>query len=334
MKFTKFFEAFPAPKFLDIPFAGLSINDSAVHCIAFSSGSGDLRILKYVTKPIAPGMITAGQVNNMEEVTHILQEIKKDLGLQYVKLSLPEEKAYLFTAKIPIVDQDEVYSAVESQIEDNVPVSPSELVFDYRLNPHQSSGHLDVVVSALPITVVDMYVEIAEKAGLSLLSLEIESQAIARALLPKDAPGTVLIVHFGREKVGLYVVTRRVVHFTSTVPLYAMSQGTAPIERKAELENNFSFLSQEIKKLYTYWHTLKENVNKPDRKIEKIIVCGEHLGDEVIPYLTTNNQTKTTLGNVWANVFDINKTVPPIAFADSLGYVTAIGLALPGDILI
>jgi Tfp pilus assembly PilM family ATPase len=334
MKFTKIFDAFPTPKFLDIPFAGLSISDSAIHCIAFGKKHNALFIEKYAQKTIPPGIVTSGQVNNIEEMVAMLQTIKKDLDLKYIKVSLPEEKAYLFTAKIPILSKEEVYSAVESQIEDNVPVSPSELVFDYKVIPHEAADHLDVVVSALPASVVNMYVEIAEKSGLSLLSLEIESQAIARALLPKSIPGTVLVIHFGTEKVGLYVVTKRVVHFTSTIPLYAMTVGTSPIEHKAELTNNLSFLSQEIKKLYAYWHTLKENVDDAEKKIERIIVCGSNLADETISYLSSNNETPVEYGNVWTNVLDINKTVPPISFADSLEYAASIGLALHGDLLV
>jgi hypothetical protein len=334
MNFTKIFDAFPTPKFLDIPFAGLSVTDSAVHCIAFGKKHGHLFIEKYAQKTMPPGIVTAGQIYKTEELTEILKTIKKDLGLQYVKLSLPEEKAYLFTAKIPIVAKDEIHSAVESQIEDNVPVSPSELVFDYRITPHLAEDHLDVVVSALPGSEVEMYVDIAEKSGLTLLSLEIESQAIARALLPKNIPGTVLIAHFGAEKVGLYVVTKRVVHFTSTIPLYAITPDATPSQHKTELASNLSFLSQEIKKLDAYWHTLKENVDEADKKIQKIIVCGKDLADETVPYLGSSNQIPVELGNVWTNVLDLNKMLPPIDFADSLEYAASIGLAVHTDTLI
>ena len=202
---NKIFEAFPTPKFLDVPFAGLSISDSAVRCIQFGRRGAGLYIEKYAEKNVPPGVITSGQVNNKDELVEILKTLKKDLNLNYVKISLPEEKAYLFTAKIPVVREDEVKSAIESKIEENVPVPPGELTFDYKLVPHLEKQHLDVVVSTFQISVVDSYVEIAENASLSLLSMEIESQAITRALLPVDNLGTVLVVHFGKEKVGLYV---------------------------------------------------------------------------------------------------------------------------------
>ena len=253
----------------------------------------------------------------------ILQNLKKELNLHYVKISLPEEKAYIFTTKIPIVKKEEVPIAVESKIEENVPVSPKELIFDYQFSPHLGQDHLDIVVAALPIKIVEMYVELAVSSGLTLLSLEIESQAVARAVLAEGNTETTLIIHFGQAKVGFYVVNQGIVRFTSTVQLAKDQSGKSQ-----------SFLSAEIKKLYVYWHTLKENAGKPEKKINQIIICGENLENNIVPYLSAENSSPVSLANAWANVFDINSILPDIPFSDSLGYVTAIGLALPSDILI
>ncbi len=322
MNLNKIFDAFPPPKFLDTPFAGLYISDTAIRCIKFGRKGGILYIVKYTEKVIPAGVVTSGQINKREELLEMLSAIKKDLDLDFVRVSLPEEKAYLFTAKIPMVKPKEVYSAIESKIEENVPVVPSELIFDYNLGEQRHDGNLGVVVSALPITIIESYTSIVSDAGMSPLSLEIESQAIARALIKSDALGVVLIVHFRPGKVGLYVVNNRIVHFTSTIPL------------KTPVLDNPDFLLQEIKKLYTYWHTLKENVNKVERNIVQIIACGESFDEAVIPYLAAHNDTPVAFGNVWTNAFDVNSTVPEISFADSLRFSTPVGLALPMNILV
>lgn len=322
MKFNKIFEAFPPPKFLDIPFAGVSISDTAVRCIKFVRRKRGFHIEKFAERPLAPGIINSGEINNSAELVNILQGLKKDLRLEYVKVSISEEKAYLFTAKIPMVNDSEILSAVESKIEENIPVSPDELIFDYKVFEHKEKEHLDVVVYALPINVVNSYVEAIHSAGLIPLSLEIESQAIARALIGAKENETSLIINFGAEKVGLYIANKGVVRFTSTIPM------------KGGLGNNEGVLLQEIKKLYTYWHTLKENIDEPENKIEHIILCGESFSDATASYLSTHLSTRVTSGNVWKNVFDINVEVPEIAFADSLRYPASVGLALHSDRLI
>lgn len=322
MKPKTFFDAFPTPKFLDIPFAGISITDSFVNCIQFAKKGGELTILKYAERQIPPGVITLGQVNSPEEIKNILVELKNSLKLDYIKISLPEEKAYLFTEKIPVVAGAEVRSVVESKIEENVPIVPSELIFDYQLMEHSDGDHIDVVVSAIPMAVVDTYVHMAEDAGLHLLALSIESQAIAKAVLPGKSTESSLVVHFGQEKVGLYIVATGVVRFTSTVTI------------RAGAINSLEILGTEIKKLYMYWHTLPENVNNPTKKITQIIVCGEDFPEETVAYLHANTETQAIIGDVWTNVFDINKIVPPIDFTESLRYAPAIGLALPTAALI
>src|SRR5689334_7002004 len=103
MNLSKIFEAFPPPKFLALPCAGISITDTAVRCIQFDKKGGKLAIDKYYEKSLAPGVITSGQINNKDELINVLTEIKQKLKLDYVKVSLPEEKGYLFTSKLPIV---------------------------------------------------------------------------------------------------------------------------------------------------------------------------------------------------------------------------------------
>ena len=321
MNFTKIFDAFPTPKFLDIPFAGISISDSAVRCIEFGRKNQSLYIEKYAERAINPGVIISGQINHAEDIIAVLNDIKKSLNLKYVKISLPEEKAYLFTTKIPIVKPNEVKNVIESKIEDNVPVSPSELTFDFNVLSHHRD-HLDVVVSALPTVVIDTYIDMVDKAKLSLLSLEIESQSIARAILPYSTTGTALLVNFEKEKVGLYVASDKIVRFTSTVSL------------KSASGDNAEYLVQEIKKLYAYWHTLKENIDKESKKINKIIICGENIGGEIISYFSAHTDTPVVYGNIWVNAFDINVFVPDISFSDSLRYAAAVGLALPNGVLI
>lgn len=321
--FTKIFDALPPPKFLDVPVAGISISDTSLHCIQFGRKGGNLYIEKYAEREITPGVVVSGQINNKSQVVKMLEDLKNELKLSHVKVSLPEEKAYLFTDKIPTVKPSEIRGVIESTIEDNVPLPGQELIFDYKvISHHQEKGHIDISVSAMPRSLIDTYLDIINTAGLKVVSLEIESQAIAKAVLKEGIKGTVLLTNFGKEKVGLYVAHNRIIHFASTVLL------------KDPLARDLSNISKEIKKLFEYWYVLTENIDKPEKKISQIIVCGENLPDKIVSYLSIHNTTKTSLANVWSNVFDLNDTVPTISLSDSLRYATAIGLILPLNILI
>lgn len=318
MNLKKILSLFPPPEFLNIPYSGLSISDTAIRCLHFSRKDNNLSVSQYVEKKLSPGMVESGLINKTEEVSAILKEIKKEMNLGYVKVSLPEEKAYLFTTKIPIVKSEEIRSAVESKFEENVPVSASELVFDYFvLNPDEGSDHLHVVVSALPLSVIDQYMKIFDDVGVKILSLEVESQAIVKAVLNEKDVNSTLIVHFDKDRIGLYVSNRGVVHFTSTIST-------------KNLEFDFKeYVLSEIDKLYAYWHSLKVNSGQKNKKISQIVICGEEINEELVSFLEENTKTDTRLGNVWANVLDIEENLPQMSFPDSLKYAPAIGLALP-----
>ncbi len=323
MSFKTFFDMFPPPRFLNIPYSGLSISDTAMRVIQLDKNSAGLYVKKFTEKPIAPGVVVAGYINNQEEIVQMLENLKKECNLGYVKASLPEEKAYLFTTHIPRVSPQEVRSTIEFTIEDNVPLPASELSFSYGVaDSLHREDRLSVIVSAVPTNIVERYVETIQKANIQLLSLEIESQAMARALIAHHNTDTRLIVHFGAEKVGLYVAHKRIVHFTSTIATLGQSH------------EDLSLLSQEIKRLFIYWHTLKENVGEKDRQISQIVVCGEHVTDSIVSFLSAQHNTIAVTGNVWTNVCDITTHIPPISFTDSLRYAAAVGLALPSHILL
>ena len=103
MNSKNFSDLFPPPEFLNIPYAGLSISDTAVRVIQFSGNKGDLRLLKFAEKILPDGLVVAGLITNTDEVAKILREMRKNLKLCHIKVSLPEEKAYLFTTKIPVL---------------------------------------------------------------------------------------------------------------------------------------------------------------------------------------------------------------------------------------
>lgn len=321
MVFKKIFDILPPPRLLNIPYFAVSVSDKNIRCISFSSKGQKIELVKSSEYPIPEGIISEGHIENMNEFSSILKKIKKEFGLNYVRMSISEEKAYLFKTKIPIVKRKEVRDAIESTLEDNVPVPAEELVFDFVVNDKTAlDDSLDVVVVALPVKIVESYIEAVSKAELSMISLEIESQAISQALLPHNDSNTNIIIYFNGEKMSVYVVNHSIVHFTSTTSI------------KGSIKDNVPFISQEVRKIKAYWKSLEGNSSKDN--IEGVIICGDFVEEDVVSQISVNIKMPVVLGNVWTNVYNLDKFVPDISFKDSLRFASAIGLALPEDLLI
>lgn len=314
---------FPPPDFLNTPYAGLSMSDKHIRVIQFGrGGKKGLYIKKYAELPLPLGAITDGRVNNKDQIVAVLKELKQKTGIQYVRVSVPEEKAYLFELEIPLVEPHEIKSAIEFKIEENVPWPADKVVFDYVIvEKNEKEGHIRVVVSALPSKFVDIYMDLFNSSELTPYVFEIESQAIARALLEPHEVDTYLMAHFHKDKVGICIVSGGVVHFTSTLN---------PSEKWYD---NPSLIATEIRKIISYWQSTKaDSGNK--KIIQRIYISGDVADDSIVSLLFSVLKIEVVLGNVWKNVLDVDEELPDIPFFHSLRYAPAVGLALPSDSLI
>ena len=353
--FTKFF---PVPKFLTMPATGIDISDNSIHFIKLKDRKDGKILDKFGSAVIPDGIVSKGEIQDVEALTDILRKLKKDHDIDFVRASLPEEKAYLFQTQIPdnVLDKD-IRNILEFKLEEYVPLSPSNAVFDYEILPKHTSSqkHLDVSVAVYPKQTIERYTSVFRNAGMTLLSLEIEGQAIARSVLKKGDTGTYMVVDFGKAKTGLSVVSDNILSFTSTLELEEMDITNAITkylsvseEEAIRIKNEdgliktrdnkelFSALmsavesfKNEINKYSKYWKTrTDENDNRVD-PIEKIILCGGNSNLAGLPeYLSASLGLPVERANVWINTRLSEDSVPELSKSSSLSYATSVGLGL------
>jgi Tfp pilus assembly PilM family ATPase len=329
----KFFKQFPAPKFLDIPYAGLAISDDAVHCIEYAGSGHNLTIRRYGMKALAPGVVESGEIKDDKALITALAELSKELKVYVVKASLPEEKMYLFKTVVPSVDIKEMRQNIEFKLEENVPLTVDEALFFFDLIPketgvvvteHDGSGN-PVGVSVAPRSIVQSYLDAIKAAGITVLTFEVDAKGLARALVPGGSTSTDLIVRIMNKKTGLYIVCGGVVCFSSTI-----AWGSMLVDASASPKIKFDELKKSIHQVRNYWreHGL-------GTEIERVVFAGkDSLADGLITECSTgfggSGEKKITfeMGKVWQNAFSPDQYVPPIPFEDSLDYGVAAGLAL------
>ena len=312
-------EFFEVPKYLNVPCSGLSVSDNHIRFISLGQNKKGLFLENYGEYELSPGSVVAGNVNNTDELKEIFKKIRSS-GVENIRACIPEEQVYLFEMVLESgVSIKDIRSAIEFKIEENVPLKADDIIFDYFIKGKDQEGRLFVVVSALPKKIVELYQDLIIGSGFNLYFMGIESQSIALSVIPKSDFHTNIIVHFSRDKMGLYIIKDRIAHFTSTFSFVG--------------QPNIQLLSSEINKVISYWHTNKKDFVSED-KISEIYLCGENFNPAISEDLFGSTGIKTSVSNVWQNAFDINVNVPKLEFKDSLRYASAIGLSLPSDILI
>ena len=353
MQRSKFYQFFPPPQFLQMPAVGLDISDTSMRFAELIETRKGLVIGRFAEKAIPRGIIESGEVKKPTDLRAILSDLKKEHHLEYVAVSLPEEKAYLFDLRLPAMKYSEIRGAIELSLEEYIPLKADEALFDYEIEQETDTAIL-VSVSATPRALVDGYLEAFSETGIMPVSFEIEAHSIARSVVPEGDKNAYMIVDFGKARTGLTIVTNGFVQFTSTIPVGSraltdaimknmsisfedaekikqekgISGFTDNEELSLSLVTTISILRDTINKHYAYWQTHEEG-GKKHEPIQKIYLCG---GDAnltgLVNYLAAGLSVSVELAQAMVNVNSLDQYVPEINFNDSLRYATAIGLAL------
>lgn len=350
----------PPPRFLSLPAVGVDISDTSVKYVALegSTRPGATHALRqWGDVAISDGALHRGEVNDEAKLSSALKEFREKTGSSFVRVSLPEERAYLFETQIKRdLPTTEVRNTLEFRLEENVPIPSREVFFDYEVLPHHGDERTtQVVVVAYARDTILKYHEACVGAGLVPLSFEVEAQAMARSSIPRGQIGTVMIVDFGKTRTGVGIVTNGVLMYTSTIDIGGANlsqsmrkvlgedvseeelttiKNTQGLIRGVEdarvhdaLLSSVSVIKDELAARMQYWHA-KETPHET-RRIAKVILCGGSVNLKGLPeYLRETLGVPAERADVWTNVFSLDSTVPPIEKRFSYGYATAIGLAL------
>jgi len=352
---------FPPPQIMAFPCVGVDVSDTSLKYIQFeklhhSSEGADLRVQYWGDIDIPSGVVERGSVNDIETLTAVLSEMKAKTGAQYIRMSLPEERAYLFETTVDIATpKKEIRGLLEFKLEENVPLSPADAYFDYEIiGKDNATKEYRVIVAVYAQSTINSYYEACMGAGLTPLSFEIEAQAIVRATVPHMNEGTYMLVDFGKTRMGVGIVYKGTLMYTSTLEIAGqqMSQEMRAVlgdvaeseltkiknsrglsktkENQAVAEVLLQYaenIADELSVRMHYWHS--RGIEREERAIKKVIICGGSANLFGLPeFLTQRLEVPVERAKVWTNAFSLDEYIPEISRRYSYGYATAIGLAV------
>src|SRR3989338_2464357 len=202
----------------------------------------DIRVIHCGEKKIPAGIIQSGKIKNPKEMEKILISLGTEEGIKSVRVSLPEEQVYLFNLKLGKSGLENIREGIELSLEEHIPVGAQDAIFDYELLG-EDEHNLKLQVAAIPKVVIEDYLSVFKNSMISVKSFELEAQAIARAVIKKGDLETYMIVDFGNKRTGIFIVSRGVAIFTSTLDV-----GGAMLTNMIEKNFGISFKEAEEKK--------------------------------------------------------------------------------------
>lgn len=313
---------------------------------------------------IPAGLIENGEIKKEEELIEVIKRAIKGvkgevLRTPFCVASLPETESYVRVVQLPAIKKEEITEAIKWEIEASVPLSLNEIYYDWQIiepaaTINKTTDKLNVLIGVLPKKTVDPYLNVLKKAGLKPIVLEIESIAVAQALVKEnEKTEPMIIIDLGAQRTNLVIFFGQTIYLTTNLPisnnllidnlsekLKISREKAKQIKLKIGLDYHHPQsrvfkemavpLEDTANKIKSYIDFYQEHILKAktaDQKINRILLCGGGANlAGLTEFLSSKLKMTVAIGNPWINICE----EPPsnISAGESLAYTTALGLAL------
>lgn len=344
---------------------GIDISDSSLKIVKLIKKRKGFSLVSFNEVKIKQGVVKEGVIQDQETLASIIKmacsTVKgKKLDTKYAIVSLPEEKSFSQLIQMPKMTEEELKLALPFEAENYIPLAINKSYLDFQvINANKkNSKHLDLLINVMPRTIIDSYVSCLKKADLMPCILEVEPQAIVRALL-KNGENTlpVILIDLGHDSTTFIIFQDNSIRFTCSIPIYSqqltnsisdslginlheaetlkIKYGLKKKEKEhynidKSLEPILHNLVTQIKKYIDFYHGHSTHeYSSQDSKIEKIILSGGGANlKNISDFLYKELKIPVELGNPLINIILSKKNIFPDK--DILSFTTALGLALRG----
>ena len=339
---------------------GLDVSDISVKIMQLKKDGKKIRLQAYTDQPLADKVISNHMIMNerrlAEDISRAMSVAKK-VDTRYVVCSVPEVKSFVRSITLPKMSESEIEGAIPYQLESDIPIPVDQVYLDWQMT-RQTANDMEFLVTAAPKDYIDTLVSSLHMAKLKPVAMELESQATARAVISLEYKDkNVLIVDLSTIQTSFVIVKKGIIEYTSSIPIagnsftesIARSLGVSADQAEkikrgvglsADQKNIRSLLlpivDNIVDEMKNVLHFFEEHV-AGNTSIDMILLCGGSsrligMADYISARLnlgTAGQMGPIVLANPWINMSGLDKA-NPMSAEESLGYVTALGLALRG----
>jgi len=256
-------------------------------------------------------------------------------------------------------EKEEQRIEIEQHLKEFVPLPPQETVFDFIETGHEDKGGTHIEGISFARRIVEDVLAVFDDAGIEVRALEGETFASSRALLPYGDESTTLIIDVGKTTTKIFIVTRRIPRFATTINIggHALTlavqkyfgvteaqarkvkaeRGIVPSHENEEylsaMLSTVSAIRDEIARNLEYWQERAAQSSSHEPVTQAFLVGGNASVRGLPEYLEGTLRIPVMSGDVFTNLLSRDRWIPDIDYTESLAYATAVGLALRDQIM-
>jgi type IV pilus assembly protein PilM len=206
--------AAPIPPHFSIDFGN---NTLKLVYITRRGGGWDLRSIASVQTP--PGTLNSYKDEHKQQLIDSIKELVVDsrVPIKEVAVALPESAVFSRVLTVPKVGDNELTDAVYWQLKQFLPYPIEEVQSDFTELMTDPTGQKKILAVAAPKKLVQLYVEILEKAGLVPVAIESETLSILRAIKGNHNIADGIVLDFGAQSTDMAVMLGGELFFSQSI---------------------------------------------------------------------------------------------------------------------
>jgi len=336
-------------------FFGMDIGDSSIKLVYLQKDAQGSKLIAYGLAPTPGNGMNSEADFDKDAIVEIIKRLVKEtkINTNQVVLSLPESQIFTRVIEMPIMSEKELVSAIKFESEQYIPRPINEVSLRWQIlnkGDKETNKKMEILLVAAPLTFIEKYMEIMERAELKAVAMETDLLAQARSLGGNNPYSpTTMIVSVGSTNTDLSIIRSGMVSFTRSIASggnvlsraiasdlvlefeqaeqYKKTYGLLDDQLEGKvmmaIKPTFELIINEIKKAISFYQS-----KNPNDQVKRIVLSG---GTAKMPglliFIANALGIEAQVGDPWFNIKK-DPSIESQLSEDAPMYSVAVGLAL------
>jgi type IV pilus assembly protein PilM len=214
-------------------FLGIDLSHDAIKVVELKSFQGKPQLATYGYSELKDSILKGSLIDNTNVTATLLNEVCERAGCVSRKAvaALPTAKTFSYVVRVQSIKREDLFnetkvkSLLSKEVTKILPQEQSDMQFDYtilhkeqylKMKNDEVARDVKFLITAATNALVKQYSDIFARAGIELVSLDIEAFALVRALMGNDQ-SLMMMVDFGENTTNLSIIDAGVPVFNRSI---------------------------------------------------------------------------------------------------------------------
>jgi type IV pilus assembly protein PilM len=334
---------------------GLDFGNHSVKAVQLRNIESKPELVAFGAQPTPIGVINSEEEEHKKQLTQALKLLHGDgnFRTKNVVAALPEFSIFTRFLEFPGIKEDELDESVHWQAKQVIPIPIEEVQMDkIILGRDESKNSYRVLLVAAPKKLINLYIDIINKAGLNPVAIETEAIASGRAIYKAAQIDDAVMLDFGSQSTDMSIMTGGELVFSQSISVGSdsltrtiASEFSFEYDQAEEYKRNYGLDSSQLEgKIYQAIKPIVDSIIAEVRRgvefyknrtmmsppTQYLLLGDGALLPGLVVYLSQALGANVMLADPWDNI-KVNQKQEAILSKGRAAYAVSVGLALKNE---